>query len=193
MVLLGRKLKKPKEKGGTGLNRKKKESVVAELNETLNAARAAFVTDFKGLSVERISVLRRKVGDAGGQYRVSKNTLTKIAAKGSPAEGIIEYLNGNNAIGTTDGDPVALAKALIDFAKTEDKFVVKGGVLTGKSVSFDQIKAISELPSRDVLLAQMLGALNAVPTGLVRVLAALPQNLVYALAAIRDQKETASA
>ena len=127
--------------------------------------------------------------EAGADYRVSKNTLIKLAAKGTDAEGISELLTGNNALGTTTGDPVPLAKALVDYAKGNDKFVVKGGVLGGRRLGFENIKALADLPGREVLLATMLGTMNAVPGGFVRVLAAVPQSLVYALAAIKEQKE----
>ena len=171
------------------MNRTQKENVIAELATCFKESRAVFVTDFKGLTVDQMTGLRRKVDEAGADYRVSKNTLIKLAAKGTDAEGISELLTGNNALGTTTGDPVALAKALVDYAKGNDKFVVKGGVLRGRRLEFENIKALADLPGREVLLAQMLGAMNAVPGGFVRTLAAVPQGLVYALAAIKEQKE----
>lgn len=172
--------------------RSKKESVVAKLTDKLSASKAIFLSDFKGLKVEKLSGLRNKIRDAGGEYEVAKNTLIRRAVQGTESEPISEMLAGNNALSTSQGDPAALAKALVDFAKTEEKLVIKGGILSGQIVSFEQIKAIADLPSREVLLATLLGAMNAVPTGFVRVLAATPQNLVYALAAIRDQKENES-
>lgn len=175
------------------MNRQQKEETVAALSACLNEAEAVFVTDFQGLKVDEISGLRRKIDEAGGQYRVAKNTLIKLAAKGTDAEPLSEMLVGNNALGTTTQDPVALAKTLVEFAKGNDKFSVKGGVLSGKLLDFAQVKAMADLPSREVLLATVLGAMNAVPTGFVRVLAAVPQNLLYALSAIRDQKEEAGA
>jgi large subunit ribosomal protein L10 len=93
-------------------------------------------------------------------------------------------------LSATEDDPASLAKVLVEFAKANEKLVVKGGVLMDKPVTPEQIKAIADLPSREVLLATMLGAMNAVPTGFVRVLAAMPQGLVTALSAIRDQKES---
>jgi large subunit ribosomal protein L10 len=171
------------------LNRTQKEGVVAQLEVSLRESQATFVTDFKGLTVSQISGLRRKIGEAGGQYQVAKNTLVKLAAKGTGAEALSEMLVGNNALGTTTGDPVALAKALVEFAKGQEKFSIKGGVLKDKTVTYEQIKALADLPSRDVLLATLLGTMNAVPSSFVRVLAAVPQNFLYALSAIREQKE----
>ncbi|MEW5724933.1 MAG: 50S ribosomal protein L10 [Thermodesulfobacteriota bacterium] len=170
------------------MKREQKETTVAELTGLLEQALAVFVTDFKGLRVDEMMNLRRKIGEAGGQYRVAKNTLITRAARGARVESLTQFLAGNNAMSTTSKDPAALAKALVEFAKTNEKLVIKGGVLEGRPLTFDQIKAIAALPSREVLLARMLGALNAVPAGLVRVLAALPRNLLYALSAVRDQK-----
>ena len=171
------------------MNRTEKEAVVAQLTVSLRESQATFVTDFKGLTVSQISNLRRKIGDADGQYQVAKNTLVKLAAKGTGAEALAKLLVGNNALGTTTGDPVALAKALVEFTKGQDKFSIKGGVLKNKPVTFEQIKALADLPSREALLAALFGTMNAVPSSFVRVLAAVPQKFLYALSAIRDQKE----
>ncbi|MFH1136275.1 MAG: 50S ribosomal protein L10 [Pseudomonadota bacterium] len=175
------------------MKRQKKEDVVAQLSKVLDEAQAVFVADFKGLSVGKMSELRRKIGQAGGEFQVAKNTLAKIAAKGTDAECISGLLHGNNGLGTTIKEPAAFAKALVEFAKTNDKFVIKGGGLGGRLLDFNQVKAMADLPPREVLLAMMLGAMNAVPGGFVRVLAAVPQKLVYALAAIRDSKESPAA
>lgn len=173
------------------MDRNKKEQVVAELSQKLNAAQAVFVTDFKGIGMAQLSDLRLKLREAGAEYQVAKNTLVKLAAKGSTLEQLGDMMVGNNALGFTTGDPAALAKALSEFAKTNDKFVIKGGVLGEKTLNPAQVKALASLPSREVMLGTFLGTLNAVPTNFVRVLAAVPQKLVYCLAAIRDQKEAA--
>ena len=172
------------------MKRSDKEQTVTQLVEVLSSARAVFFTDFKGLTVDELSDLRRKIGGTGSKYQVAKNTLIKRAAQGTAVEQITDLLVGNNALSTTDEDPASLAKVLVEFAKANEKLVVKGGVLMDKAVTPNQIKAIADLPSREVLLATMLGAMNAVPTGFVRVLAAMPQGLVTALSAIRDQKES---
>lgn len=174
------------------MNRTQKEDLVSQLSTSLGKSHAVVVTDFQGLTVEKMSGLRRKLDEAGANYQVAKNTLVKLAIKGSDAEVITDLLSGSNALSYTSGDPAAMAKALVDFAKDNDKLEIKGGVLGGKLLDYNQIKAIADLPSREVLLATVLGAMNAVPTGFVRVLAAVPQTLVYALAAIRDQKEQAA-
>lgn len=173
------------------MERSKKEQVVAELNQSLSQAHAVFVTDFKGIGMESLSDLRAKLRAIGAEFQVAKNTLVKLAAKDTPMEQLSELMVGNNALGYTQGDPAALAKALSEFAKANDKFVLKGGVLGEKTLNPAQIKALASLPSREVMLGTLLGTMNAVPTSFVRVLAAVPQKLVYALAAIRDQKEAA--
>ncbi len=173
------------------MERNKKEQVVAELAKHLKEASAVFVTDFKGIPMETMTGLRVKLREAGASYQVAKNTLVKIAAKDSPTEKLSDMMTGNNALGFTYGDPAALAKALAEFAKTNDKFVIKGGALGEKILNPAQIKALASLPSREVMLSTLLGAMNALPTNMVRVLNAVPQKLVYALSAIRDQKEAA--
>ena len=171
------------------MNREQKEKVVADLAALLDGSEAIIFTDFKGLKVDQMSVLRRKIAEAGGRYRVTKNTLLKVAAKGTAVHEITENMVGNNALGSTAGDPVSLAKAIMDFAKENERLIVKGGVVSGKVMDLNQIKTLSALPGRDILLARFLGALNALPTGLVRALSGLIQNLAYVLAAIQEQKE----
>lgn len=173
------------------MDRNKKEQVVEGLRASIGEAKAVFVADFKGLSMGRLGELRLKIRTADGHLQVAKNTLIKIAVKDTSAESISEHLSGNNALGFTNHDVAALAKSLMEFAKQNDKLVIKGGVLGDKPITPAGIKALASLPSREVLLATMLGTMQAVPAGFVRVLAAVPQKLVYALAAIRDQKEAA--
>jgi len=173
------------------MDRIKKEQVVSELNKCFSEAQAIIVTDFKGIGMEALTELRVKLRAAGCEYHVAKNTLVKLASKGTSLGQLDEMMVGNNALGVTTGDPAALAKAISDFAKANDKFVIKGGVLGEKVMDTAQIKALANMPSREVMLATLLGTMNAVPTSFVRVLAAVPQKLVYALSAIRDQKEAA--
>jgi large subunit ribosomal protein L10 len=173
------------------VERLKKQAVVEALERTFDKAQAVFVTDFKGLSMETMVGLRRRVKQSGGEFKVTKNTLVKLAAKGRPSERLGELLVGNNALGYTEADPAALAKVLQDFAKEQDKFKIKGGLLKDRLIDPAQIKALAALPPREVLLSSLLGTMQAVPSGLVRVLAAVPRQLLYALVAIRDQKAEA--
>ena len=173
------------------MDRSKKEQVVAQLKQCFQETQAIFVADFKCIGMEALGGLRLKVREVGGDFQVAKNTLIKLAAKETPVAQLDELMVGNNALATTTGDPAALAKVLCEFAKTNDKFIIKAGLMGEKVLNPAQIKALASLPSREVMLGTLLGTMNAVPTNFVRVLAAVPQKLVYALAAIRDQKEAA--
>lgn len=165
-----------------------KEQLVQELAEKLKTAKAAFLADYRGLKVEEVNTLRGKLRETGVEYRVVKNTLLRLAAKGTDFECMSDQLAGPTAIAIAQEDPVAPAKVLSDYAKDSKAFELKSGVLDGKLLSLDDIKALSELPSREVLLAKMLGSINAPVSNFVGVLAAIPRSLVQVLAAIQDQK-----
>ncbi|MDR1578238.1 MAG: 50S ribosomal protein L10 [Deltaproteobacteria bacterium] len=173
------------------MERQKKEAVVAELKQIFQDAQAVFLADFKGLSMETLMSLRRKTRQAGAEFRVAKNTLVKLASKDNSVQQLEGLLEGNNALGYTQADPAVLAKALFDFAKDNEKLVIKGGVLGAKALSPGQIQALAKLPSRPALLSSLLGTMQAVPTSFVRVLAAVPQKLLYALVAIKQTREAA--
>jgi len=170
------------------LNRQSKEDLVAELAERLKVTKAAFLADYRGLNVGKATELRRKLRAAGVEYRVVKNTLLRLAARGTPVACLDAELKGPTAVALVTGDPVAPAKALVEFAKANQKFELKAGMLDGKLLRPEDVKALADLPSREVLLARLLGTLNA-PTGnFVGVLAAIPRSLVQVLSAIKDQK-----
>jgi large subunit ribosomal protein L10 len=170
------------------LNKTSKEQLVTELAERLASAKATFLADYRGLTVDQVNDLRGKLRAAGVDYRVVKNTLLKLAIKDTNSACIESMLSGPTAIAIADADPVAPAKVLSDYAKANDKFELKGGSLEGTLLSLADIKALSDLPSREVLLAKMLGSINAPVSNFVGVLAAVPRSLVQVLAAIQDQK-----
>lgn len=170
------------------MNRNSKEQVVAELAEKLKVAKASFLADYRGLTVDEVNDLRGKLREAGVEYRVVKNTLLRLAARDTGAACLDEHLAGPTAIAIAGDDPVAPAKILSDYAKANSKFELKVGALDGKLLSLDEIKALSDLPSREVLLAKMLGSINAPVSNFVGVLAAVPRSLVQVLAAIQDKK-----
>ncbi|BCR04033.1 50S ribosomal protein L10 [Desulfuromonas versatilis] len=170
------------------MNRNSKDQLISELAEKLATAKAAFLADYRGLNVEKVNTLRGELRKAGVEYQVVKNTLLRIAAKNTGVECLEKYLEGPTAIAIVQQDPVAPAKVLSDFAKANDKFELKVGALDGKVLSIEDIKALSELPSREVLLAKVLGSLNAPASNFVGVLAAIPRSLVQVLAAIQDKK-----
>nr|WP_320048464.1 50S ribosomal protein L10 [uncultured Desulfuromonas sp.] len=165
-----------------------KVQLVEEFAAKLATAKAAFVADYRGLNVDQVNELRGKLRDAGVEYRVVKNTLLRLAAKGTDFECLSEYLQGPTAIAIAQEDPVAPAKVLSDYAKDSKFFELKTAVLEGKILNEAEIKALAELPSREVLLAKMLGSINAPVSNFVGVLAAVPRSLVQVLGAIRDQK-----
>lgn len=175
------------------MNREQKSKRVDELKERLDRSGLMVLTDFTGLGVEEMTTLRARLKAAGGEYYVSKNTLIRLAVKDTPAESLGEYLVGPNGMALSYDDVAALAKALDEFAKESKKLEIKAGLLDGEPIDKEAVKRLAGLPSREVLLAQLLGALNAVPTGFVSVLAAVPRNLLGVLKAIEEQKSEAAA
>ena len=170
------------------MNKETKGKVVSELSELLKSSKATFLADYRGMDVEAVNKLRGELRPLGVDYRVAKNTLMKRAAKGTDAECLNEHLQGPTAVAFAKEDPVAPAKVLAEMAKASKVFELKGGILDGKLLSNDDIMALAELPSREVLLAKVLGSINAPASNFVGVLAAVPRSLVQVLAAIQDQK-----
>ncbi len=168
-----------------------KKKVVEDLHERVGKAQFAVLTDFRGLNVSAMSELRKNLREASVEYQVVKNTLMNRAIEGTSLEILKDYLKGPCAVALSYDDPVQPAKVLSEFAKGNKNFEIITGVLDGKAVDLDGIKALAELPSREVLLGQVAGTFNAVPTGFVRVLAAVPRGLLNALNAIKEQKEAA--
>lgn len=168
-----------------------KKAIAEELHQKFSDAKVVILTDYKGLDVSAINSLRRKLREAGIEYRVAKNSLFSRASKDTGVETINAHFKGPNAVALSYDDPVAPAKVLVDFAKENDKLEIKIGVMEGKELDFDAIKALSSLPSREVLLAQVLSAMNAVPTSFVRTISAIPGQFLNVLQAIKDKKEAA--
>lgn len=171
------------------LNEKKQ--IVVDLADRLRRSTIVIATDYKGLNVSSISDLRRKLREANAEYQVAKNSLLVRASENTDVAKIREYFKGPTAIAVSYDDPVAPAKVLTQFAKTNDKLGIKAAVLNGKLIGVEGIKALSDLPSREVLLAQVLSTMNAVPSALVRALADVPRRMVTVLQAIKEQKEAA--
>ncbi len=170
-----------------------KVATVDEVSARVATTSTAVVTEYRGLTVAQISALRRKLRTLGADYKVFKNTLVRRAITGTSVEPIAEFLEGPTAIAFVDGDVSAVAKALRDFAKETPTLVVKGGVLDGKSLSLKDLSALADLPSRDVLLAQMAGLLASPLRTMAGLLKAVPQNFAYGLSALLDAKGGAPA
>ncbi len=168
-----------------------KKHIVEVLHERLAKSKVVIVTDYKGLNVETMTELRRKLREEKIDFQVVKNTLLIRAAQDTDVAVIQDQFKGPSAIALSFDDPVAPAKVLIDFAKKNEKLAIKAGMMAGRALDLAGIKALAALPPREALLGQLLSAMAGVPTGLVRVLNGIPQKLVYALQAIKDQKEAA--
>jgi len=168
-----------------------KKQVVQDLKEKFATTKVVIVTDYKGLNVAQMTELRRKLSEADVEYKVVKNTLLKRASEGTDAKLLTDVFQGPSGIALSYDDPVAPAKVLTQFAKDNNKLEIKAGVMDGKVMDLEAITALSKLPSREELLAQVLSAMNAVPTGFVRALADVPRRMVNVLNAIKDQKAAA--
>ena len=168
-----------------------KQNIVADLKADFAKASVVIVTDYKGLDVAAITALRRKLSEADVNYRVVKNTLLIRAAEDSDVSLIKDVFKGPSAIAFSYDDPVAPAKILTEFAKDHKNLEIKAGVMSGQALDLDAIKALSSLPSREELLAQVLMVINGVPTSFVRALANIPERFLNVLTAIKDQKEAA--
>ncbi|MFZ5797674.1 MAG: 50S ribosomal protein L10 [Desulfobulbaceae bacterium] len=171
------------------MNRDEKSSKVSELNETFSKAKFAVVTDYRGLKVTDLEKLRRELKKNDAQFQVAKNTLLRLAVKGTEHEGLSEFFTGTTAVAVSFADPVASAKALAAFSKEFEALQIRSAMLDGKVLSSADVVALSKLPGKKELQAMLLGTLAAVPTGLVRVLNGVPSKLVYVLQAIKEQKE----
>ena len=166
--------------------RPEKVAVVEEVRAKLEAADAAVLTEYRGLNVSATAELRRALREAGGEYKIYKNTLVRFAARDLGLE-IEDLLTGPTAIAFVDGDPVAVAKALRDFAKTNPALVIKGGLLGDKALDEAAVKALADVEPREVLLARLAGAIAAPMTQFAGLLEALPRNFAYGLKALMDQ------
>jgi large subunit ribosomal protein L10 len=173
------------------LNIQEKKQFVQELKQRLEKACVAILTDYKGLDVQSMTELRAKFREANVEYQVIKNTMLRLASEGTGVEAIKDSFKGPSAIALSYDDPVAPAKILTEFAKTNDKLEIKIGVMDGKAMDLAAIKALSDLPSREQLLAILLSAMNGVPRALVTALSDVPRRMVNVLQAIKEQKEAA--
>lgn len=169
-----------------------KKQIVEDLHERLKKASIVVLTDYKGLNVESLTKLRQQLREAGVEYKVVKNTFLRRASENTGAAAISDYYEGPSAIAFSDSDPVAPAKVLTKFAETNDKLEIRVAALDGRVLNLDDLKALSKLPSREVLLSQVLSAMQAFPTNFVSVLSAVPRSLVNVVNAIKDKKEASA-
>ncbi|WP_461205214.1 50S ribosomal protein L10 [Clostridium sp. DL1XJH146] len=170
-------------------NRQLKEAKVQEIREKLEKAQSFILADYQGLNVEEDTQLRKISREAGVEYKVYKNKLVRLACNELGIKGLDDYLVGPISIAFGYEDPVAPAKLLSEFAKEHKKLELKAGLVDGKVIDEDGVKSLASLPSREVLIAQVLGGLNAPISGFVNVLQGNMRNLVCALNAIKEKQE----
>jgi large subunit ribosomal protein L10 len=173
--------------------RPEKVAVVDEVRSRLDAASASVVTEYRGLTVAELADLRRSLTAAGGDYKIYKNTLVRLAIAGGGHQVLDDLLVGPTAIAFVHGDVSAVAKALRDFSRTNPHLVVKGGLLDGNALTAAELGTLADLPSREVLLARVAGAIAAPLRQLAGLMEALPRNLAYGLSALADARRAAEA
>ncbi len=171
------------------MNKPEKQKEIQELSNRFKSAGLTVLADYRGLTVDEITKLRRSLREAKAEMKVVKNTLAQIAVKDTEMAVLQEHFVGTTAAITSSGDPITPTKVLAKFAKDLEKFKIKVGFLSGKLMSSQEIEALSKLPSREEMLASLLGSMKAPVQNLVGVLSAVPRKVAYSLAAIRDKKQ----
>ena len=165
-----------------------KSEKIDAIKSKLEKAQVAIITEYQGLSVEDITKLRREIQKGGGDYMVTKNTLVKIAVKGTEYEALAEKMTGPIALAFGFEDPVSPAKAVAKFIKDTKKGEIIAAAMDGKLLSAEEAKALATIPSKEEIYAKMLGCVNSPATGIVGSINAVMASLTRAVAAVRDQK-----
>jgi len=173
------------------VNKSEKTALIADINERLRGSSMAVMTEYRGLTVAQLDRLRRELKAVGGRYQVTKNTLTRRALKDTAFAKLEELLQGPTGIVTTATDPVPVAKVLVKFAEQHDKLKITGGVLDGAVLPAADVSALAKLPSREVLLAQLLGLINAPASQLLRTIQEPAAQVVRLLGALERTKQGA--
>jgi len=174
------------------LDRDEKGLLIEDLRKRFEGVKAAFVAEYCGINVEELTKLRRLLKATSADFRVTKNTLARLALKGTDKEPLIEFFDGPTAIALSYEDPVVTAGVLTRFAKDQPYLRLKAGVLGGKVINLEEIKALSEIPPREVLLGRLVGLLKATSGNLVYVLGGIQRKFVGTLEAIKAKKQVAS-
>ncbi len=174
------------------MDRSQKADAVAQLNAVFNEAGVVVVTRNLGLSVAQSTELRSKMREAGASYKVAKNRLARLALKDTPYAGLDDLLTGPTALGYSE-DPVAAAKAAVDFAKSNDRLEIVGGSMGGQMLDEAGIKALASMPSLDELRAKLVGLVNAPATKIAQVVNAPANKLARVFGAYGAQGDTAQA
>jgi len=175
-----------------GLSMEQKQAIVAEIAAQVAAAKAIVLAEYRGLEVGSMTELRRRARRSGVYLRVLKNTLARRAVKDTPFAQLAESMTGPLVYGISS-DPVATAKVMNEFAKGNEKFVIRAGAMPNAVFSAKEVKALASLPSREELLGRLLGTMQAPIAQFVRTLNEVPARFVRTVAAVRDAKAQASA
>jgi len=170
------------------IKKEKKAAIVLQLKKAFSDYKALILADYRGLDVESMNALRKQLRENDITFRVVKNTLLRIASEETDVEQIQDMFTGPTAVAISTKDPVAPAKVLKEFAKSHDALKIKGGILSGKSLSVSDIEGLANLPERDVLLAQLLSVMNASQSGLVNVLTGVIRGFLNVLYAVEKKK-----
>lgn len=169
------------------MNRREKEQIVSDFSKKIEGYKAIVLTRYRGLNVEQMNLLRKRLRDEKVSYQVVKNTLMKLASKGTDLEKLNDYFEGPTAIAISYGDPVLLAKVLSEFIKTQPSLEIKAGLIEGKVAPPEEVKALATMPSRDVFLAQMLGGIQISGGQVAGAILSILQQMLGVLQARADQ------
>lgn len=170
------------------MNKAEKTQAIDAIRDRFKVAVVTLVTDYKGLTVSQLTQVRQELRKNDAELKVIKNTLASLALQGTEMAPLSEHFVGTTAVVTSSKDPVVPAKVLIKFAKDLEKLKIRAGFLSGKLLSAADIEALSKLPSREEMLAQLMGSMKAPAQNLYNVIAAIPRQLVTVLSAVRDKK-----
>ncbi len=173
------------------ITREAKEKMMEEITEELKQAELVVVTNYRGLNVQSINKLRGELRKEDCRYKITKNTMNRLACRKAGFDELESFFEGPVAIAYSSADPVAAARVFKDFVKENEALEIKGGMLSGQLLDPAAIKALGDIPSREVLLARVVGGFQAPISGLVGALHGNLRNLAYALDAVRQQKESA--
>lgn len=173
------------------ITREAKEKMLEEVTEELKQADLVIITNYRGLNVQSINKLRGELRKENCRYKITKNTMNRLACRQAGVEELENFFEGPVAIAYSSDDPVAAAKVFKDFAKEHESFEIKGGMLSGQLLDSSAIKALGDIPPREELLARVVGGFQAPISGLVGALHGNMRQLVYTLDAVREQKESA--
>lgn len=171
------------------MNRTQKAQEIESLKERFAKSQLTILTEYKGLTVSEMTELRGKLRETSSTLKVVKNRLAKIAIKGTDHEPLTDSFKDTVAVATAGEDPTGPAKVLVDFAKANEKLSIKAALLDGKVISENEVKALASMPSKEELIAKLMGSMQAPAQNLVGVLSQIPRQVVQVLSAVKAHKE----